>query len=119
MTNPGGIPATTVTEAAKAAADGALIVDVRELSEFTTERIEGAALVPISEFRDRFTELPKDRPLLMLCHTGARSSSATMLLRQNGWTDVTNVTGGMVAWRQAGLPIRSGTPEPGEGELPG
>ena len=42
-----------------------------------------------------------------------------MFLRQNGWTDVTNVSGGMIAWRQAGLPIRTGQPDPGEGDLPG
>lgn len=118
MTNPGGgIPSVTPAEASAAAAGGALIVDVRELDEFTTERITGVALVPLSAFRDRYVELPKDRPLLMVCHTGVRSSSATMFLRQNGWSDVRNVTGGMVGWRQAGLPIRTGPPDPGEGDL--
>jgi rhodanese-related sulfurtransferase len=119
MTMPGGVPSVTPAEASEAAAAGALIVDVREPDEFVTERIDGVALVPLSAFRERFAELPKDRALLMLCHTGVRSSSATMFLRQNGWTDVQNVDGGMVAWRQAGLPIRGGTPDPGEGDLPG
>jgi rhodanese-related sulfurtransferase len=115
----GGIPSVTPAEAASEASSGAaLIVDVRERDEFAAERIDGVALVPMSEFVARHAELPKDRPLLMLCAAGSRSSSATMYLLQNGWTDVRNVTGGMMAWRQAGLPARTGTPGPGEGDLP-
>jgi rhodanese-related sulfurtransferase len=94
-----------------------LIVDVREADEFAAERIAGVALVPISQFVARHQELPKDRPLLMLCAAGSRSSSATMYLLQAGWTDVRNVTGGMIGWRNAGLPIVTGTPQPGEGDL--
>jgi rhodanese-related sulfurtransferase len=96
-----------------------LIVDVREPDEFVAERIAGVALVPISQFVTRHQELPKDRPLLMLCAAGSRSMSATMYLLQAGWTDVRNVSGGMIGWRQAGLPILSGEPQPGEGDLPG
>ena len=122
MTNPPAIPSITPAEAAAAsgaAADASppLIVDVREPDEFARERVEGAALVPISQFVARHGELPKDRPLYMLCHSGSRSQSATMYLLQAGWTDVKNVTGGISAWMQAGLPVRKGTPEPGEGEL--
>ncbi|HXU85386.1 MAG TPA: rhodanese-like domain-containing protein, partial [Verrucomicrobiae bacterium] len=95
------------------------IVDVREPDEFASERIAGVVLMPISQFVARHAELPKDRPLLMLCAAGSRSSSATMYLLQAGWTDVRNVTGGMIGWRSAGLPIVSGTPQPGEGDLPG
>jgi rhodanese-related sulfurtransferase len=96
-----------------------LIVDVREPDEFAQERIAGVALVPISQFVGRFEELPKDRPLLMICASGSRSSSTTMYLLQAGWTDVRNIAGGMNAWRAAGLPIVTGTPSPGEGELSG
>ncbi len=128
MTMPGAIPSISAAEAA-AATDPAtppdpatrpLIVDVRERAEFEQERVDGAGVVlmPISEFVARHQELPKDRPLLMLCAAGSRSSSATMYLLQAGWTDVRNVTGGMIGWRQANLPIRSGTPDPGEGDLP-
>ena len=123
MTNPPAIPSITPAEAAAATgaapADAAppLIVDVREPDEFARERVEGAALVPISQFVARHGELPKDRPLYMLCHSGSRSQSATMYLLQAGWTDVKNVTGGISAWMQAGLPVRKGTPEPGEGDL--
>jgi rhodanese-related sulfurtransferase len=53
----------------------------------------------------------------MLCAAGSRSTSATMYLLQGGWTDVRNITGGMIGWRAAGLPIRTGPPEIGEGAL--
>jgi rhodanese-related sulfurtransferase len=127
MTMPTTVPSISAREAAAStdpstAPDRAtrpLIIDVRERNEFDQERIEGVVLVPISEFVARHGELPKDRPLLMLCAAGSRSTSATMYLLQGGWTDVRNITGGMIGWRAAGLPIRTGTAEPGEGDLPG
>ena len=95
-----------------------LLVDVRERDEFATVRATGAVLLPISEFVARHAELPKDRPLLMICQAGSRSASATAFLLQQGWSDVRNVEGGTGAWAMAGLPTRRGTPEPGEGDLP-
>lgn len=120
---PGVIPAVDVTEAAdRLGRDDAtkpLLVDVREPDEFRGARIEGAALIPMSTFAARHAELPKDRPLLVMCAGGSRSAAATGFLLRSGWTDVANVDGGITAWQRAGLPIRSGEPEPGEGDLPG
>ena len=121
----GGVPTITPREAAAAidpAAPGdpatrPLIVDVREPQEFASERIEGAVLIPMSQFAARHAELPRDRPLVMQCHSGSRSSSATMYLVGRGWTDVRNLDGGIVAWMRDGLPVRTGPPEPGEGDL--
>ena len=121
------VPSITAAEAAAAtdpatAPDPAtrpLIVDVRERDEFEQERVDGVVLLPISEFVARHQELPKDRPLLMLCAAGSRSTSATMYLLQNGWSNVRNVTGGMIGWRHANLPILTGPSAPGEGALPG
>ncbi|MEO7664044.1 MAG: rhodanese-like domain-containing protein, partial [Candidatus Limnocylindrales bacterium] len=96
-----------------------LLVDVREPGEYAEVRAHGAVLVPLSEFVQRFRELPQDRPLLMICRSGARSGQATTFLLGNGWPDVSNVAGGMLAWERAGLPVRSGEPDPGEGTLPG
>ncbi|MBF8289093.1 MAG: Rhodanese-like protein [Chloroflexi bacterium] len=55
----------------------------------------------------------------MICESGGRSAQATAFLLANGWQDVTNVMGGTLAWERAGLPVRYGPPEPGEGDLPG
>ena len=95
-----------------------LLVDVREPSEYAEFRAEGAVLLPLSTFMERYRELPRDRPLLMICRTGARSGQATGFLLANGWTDVVNVEGGTMDWERQGLPIRRGAPAPGEGDLP-
>jgi rhodanese-related sulfurtransferase len=95
-----------------------LLVDVREAGEFAQFRAEGAVLLPLSGFVARWQRLPADRPLLFICATGSRSFSAADYLIRNGRQDVANVEGGTVAWARAGLPLRRGQPEPGEGDLP-
>jgi rhodanese-related sulfurtransferase len=119
MNQPAAIPTIDVKEAAarRDGPDNPLVVDVREPEEFATVRLEGAALLPMSTFGERHAELPKDRPLLLMCHIGGRSAAATAYLVRNGWTNATNVAGGIDAWERAGLPVRHGTPEPGEGDL--
>ena len=124
---PGGIPTISPRDAAaalgpdpSAAAEPTtrpLIVDVREPDEFASERIDGAVRIPMSQFVARHAELPRDRPLVMQCHSGSRSASATMYLIQRGWTDVRNLDGGIAAWMRDGLPVRTGPPAPGEGDL--
>ncbi len=94
------------------------LVDVREPNEFAAVRAEGAILMPLSSFMGRYRELPHDRPLLMICQSGARSAQATAFLIASGWTDVVNVAGGTLAWERAGLPVRRGALAPGEGDLP-
>ena len=130
MIDPRRIPAIDVLEAERrlgTAAEDAeigesapapLLVDVREPNEFAAFRAEGAVLLPLSTFLLRYRELPRDRPLLMICQTGARSGQVTAFLLANGWTDVVNVAGGTLAWERAGLLIRRGSPAPGEGDFP-
>ena len=119
----GGTRAATADSAAAAAAtapsDGAepLLVDVRERNEFVELRAPGAVLYPTSSFLLRFEELPRDRPLHVICRTGSRSAAVTAFLLRNGWTDVHNVAGGMVAWLRAGRDVRRGPLAPGEGDL--
>ena len=76
-------------------------------------------LLPTSLFQARIGELPADRPLMIVCHTGSRSAAVTGFLMRTGRTDVVNVTGGMDAWERAGLPVRRGIPADGEGQFPG
>lgn len=94
-----------------------LVVDVREPNEFAAVRLDGVALVPMSTFATRFEELPRDRPLLVMCAAGSRSAAATAHLLRNGWTNVTNVAGGITEWEKAGLPVVRGPVQPGEGDL--
>jgi len=120
--DPRRVPAVSATEAHRrldgaVAPDAPILVDVREPHEFAKVRAEGAALLPLSTFLLRHTELPQDRAILMICNSGARSAQTTAFLLANGWTDVSNVAGGTIAWLQAGLPSRQGTLEAGEGDL--
>lgn len=117
------IPTVDVREADRRRREGGgaaapLIVDVREPNEFAAVRLEGVALVPMSTFATRFEELPRDRPLLIMCAAGSRSAAATAHLLRNGWTDVTNVAGGITEWEKAGLPVQRGPVASGEGDLP-
>ncbi len=95
-----------------------LLVDVRERNEFVQVRAPGAVIYPTSSFLLRFEELPRDRPLHVICNSGSRSAAVTAWLLRNGWSDVHNVAGGMVAWVRAGLETRRGPLAPGEGDLP-
>ena len=121
MTPPPPIPTVDVHEAERRLRDdpgGPLLLDVREASEFAEVRAPGAVLLPTSAFRARLAEIPTDRPLLVVCHVGGRSAAVTGYLVRAGRTDVANVAGGMDAWARAGLPVRRGPLEPGEGEFP-
>jgi rhodanese-related sulfurtransferase len=97
--------------------DGPLVVDVRELGEIVLGRIDGAAIVPLSEFARRHAELPRDRPLLIVCASGYRSGLAAQFLISDGHRDAANVAGGMHAWEAAGLPVKRGALAPDEGAL--
>jgi rhodanese-related sulfurtransferase len=88
------------------------------MNEFVEVRAPGAMLVPTSSFVARLDELPADRPLLVICHLGNRSAAVTGYLARMGRDDVFNVAGGMEAWARAGLPVRRGQLESGEGDLP-
>lgn len=121
MTLPVPLPSIEVQEAERRVREDParpLLLDVREPDEFAVVRAPGAALLPTSTFAARIGELPAGRPLLVICHTGRRSAAVTGFLVRSGRSDVVNVAGGMEAWERAGLPIRRGAVEPGEGDLP-
>jgi rhodanese-related sulfurtransferase len=120
---PPGIPTVDVVTAERLrreAGDGppALIVDVREIGEIVAGRAADVVVMPLSQFALRFRELPTDRSLLLICHSGNRSAMAAGHLITNGWVRASNVAGGMIAWERAGLAVRRGPLEPGEGRLP-
>ena len=73
--------------------DNAYIVDVREVREFENGHIKGAKNIPLSEFRDRVNEIPKDVPVYLHCRTGQRSYNATLALQNLGYNNVSNITG--------------------------
>jgi rhodanese-related sulfurtransferase len=103
-----------------AQADGGvrpLLVDVREQGEFAEQRIPDATLLPMSRIPTDYQLLPRDRPLLIHCAHGQRSLAVAEFLARNGYPEVASISGGIVAWAQAGLPTKAGPVEPGEGQL--
>lgn len=77
-----------------------VLLDVREPWEFQTCHIAGSVSIPMNEIPARLTELEEEAPVVCICHHGARSMSVAAFLERNGFTQVTNLTGGVHAWAQ-------------------
>jgi molybdopterin/thiamine biosynthesis adenylyltransferase/rhodanese-related sulfurtransferase len=90
---------------------GATLVDVREQVEWDAGHVANALFIPQGELPDRAaTELPdKDAELLLYCRSGARSGRMTAVLQSMGYTNVTNVAGGILQWQADNLPIEAPT----------
>jgi rhodanese-related sulfurtransferase len=104
MASPDDIPSVTVEDAHELVADGALLLDVREIEEWTEGHAPSAVLIPMSELGGRVGELPTDRAIVAVCRSGARSAAVTAALHDAGF-DVVNLEGGMRAWAAADFPV--------------
>ncbi len=85
-----------------------IVLDVREPDEYREGHVPGATLIPLGELTRRVNELPRDREIFCICHSGSRSSSATRHLLSVGYQAI-NLRGGMISWSRAHLPIKKGT----------
>jgi len=74
------------------------LIDVREGFEYEIARIDGARLIPLGEIAERADELPRDRPIVVHCHSGRRSAEAVRLLQQRGFGNIYNLEGGIDGW---------------------
>ncbi len=85
----------------------ALVVDVREQSEYDQGHLLDAKLIPLGKLAERAGELEKyrDRPVVVVCRSGHRSGIACVQLGKLGFSDVYNLTGGVLAWQKANLPL--------------
>ena len=85
----------------------ALLLDVREPSEYAVIHAPNARLIPLGEVTSRLKEIEayKDKPVAVICRSGRRSARAVALLQEAGFTRVSNVQGGMQSWEQAGLEV--------------
>jgi rhodanese-related sulfurtransferase len=103
------LPAEISPTAAAAMHDaGALMLDVREQSEWVAGHVAGATLIPLGELQSRLSELPRDKDIVVMCRTGMRSAQGRDILLKAGYPRVTSVTGGITAWSSSGLPTVSG-----------
>lgn len=87
--------------------DNAIIVDVREDNEFQQGHIVNSMHIPLGYFKDRIVELEKhrDKPIIVGCRSGHRSGHACALLKKAGFEQVFNLSGGVMAWQNANLPL--------------
>jgi glyoxylase-like metal-dependent hydrolase (beta-lactamase superfamily II)/rhodanese-related sulfurtransferase len=86
------------------------IIDVREPDEYLGPLgcIRGSRLIPLGELPKRTQDLTRDRPIVTVCRSGARSAQASVLLQKAGFADVANLAGGMLRWRAEGHPVEGG-----------
>lgn len=101
------IPEITVDELADRIEAGAVVYDVREPSEWFEARVPGVVLIPLQTIPDAAPEVPKDRPVHLICRSGARSMAAAEILAVSG-CDPVNVAGGTSAWIESGRAVDSG-----------
>ena len=89
---------------------GVQIVDVREADEFNGPlgHVAGAKLVPLGSLMNRISEIEKQRPVVVVCRSGARSAQATLMLGKAGFDKVANLSGGMLRWRAQRFPVDGG-----------
>ena len=87
------------------------IVDVREPDEFDGPlgHVPGARLLPLGGLVASANQLSKDKPIVTVCRSGARSAQATVLLGKAGFDKVANLSGGMLRWRAQRFPVEGGT----------
>jgi len=85
----------------------ALVVDVREPNEFAAGHVLGAKNVPLARLEAAGADLAKrkERPVIVYCDGGERSAKALAALKKQGFTRIANLSGGIAAWQQAGLPV--------------
>lgn len=89
---------------------GAVVVDVRAPGERAQRSIVASVALPLSQLEARVSELPRDRPIIVHCAGGYRSSVAASVLKRAGLVDVSELAGGLAAWQGAGLPVASANP---------
>jgi rhodanese-related sulfurtransferase len=75
-----------------------VLLDVREPDELATASIPWATWIPMREIPIRMTELPREKPIVCMCHHGARSERVAEFLAANGYENAVNLTGGIDAW---------------------
>ena len=86
------------------------IVDVREANEYSGAlgHIRGAKLIPLGQLIQRAAELRRDKPVITVCRSGARSAQAVVMLQKEGFQELANLAGGMLRWRAEGGAVEGG-----------
>ncbi len=81
------------------------ILDVRTQEEYNSGHIRNSTLIPLQDLSKRLNEVPRDRDILVYCRTGGRSTAASEILANNGFTRIYNMKGGIMEWTKAGYEV--------------
>jgi rhodanese-related sulfurtransferase len=89
----------------------AIMIDVREEAEFKLESIplNDVFFYPLSGIVGQLHSIPIDKPIIVICNAGVRSSKVVNLLKRNGFPESANLDGGIIGWKTQGLIIESGS----------
>ena len=103
----GAVQAVDTQEFAAVVDSGAAVIDVRTPEEFAAGHIEGAVNIDVNtpDFDQRVSALDTSETYAVYCRSGNRSAVATQLMSQQGFTSVYDLSGGIIAWEDAGLPV--------------
>jgi rhodanese-related sulfurtransferase len=112
--SPDDIPQLTTVHAQERLLEGAILLDVRNPDERAAGFAPGSEFLPLPELADRFGELDASAEYVVVCKAGGRSQAAAEFLANEGFA-VSNLDGGMLAWKAAGLEVT--TPEGGIGSI--
>jgi phage shock protein E len=85
--------------------DDVVLIDVREQFEYDEAHIPNITLIPLETVPDSLDQIPTDKTVIVTCRSGNRSGQATEFLRQQGFDNVHNMEGGIVAWQAAGYSV--------------
>ncbi len=85
--------------------DDVFVIDVREQWEYDEGHIPGVTLIPMNSVPSRLDEIPKDKEVIVTCRSGNRSGQVTQFLRDQGFENIHNMEGGILAWEAAGLDV--------------
>ncbi len=98
-----------VADRLKQPKDGLILLDVRTQEEWIHDgRIDGAILIPIDTIHEHMAELPLDAEIIVYCHSGSRSNAVANFLARKGYSNISDLAGGIEAWGWAGLPLVRG-----------
>ena len=102
-----GVAQANTLQATRLINQDALVLDVREDKEFATGHIPHSRHIPVGQLNGRIKELDKfkGKPILVSCRSGQRSAQACRILKKQGFENVTNLAGGVMAWESANLPM--------------
>lgn len=87
--------------------DDVIVIDVREQWEYDEGHIPNVTHIPMDDIPNRLSEIPTDKEVVVTCRSGNRSGQVADFLRQQGYTNIHNMSGGILDWQAAGLPVEN------------